>query len=216
MPSESPYWLIRPGLLLCYVPSWLSADRARDVFETLSHTHQFTQGQIQLFGRWVDEPRTMDWCGDAPYTYAHKRLPPKPWSPCAAALRRELHALLDELRCPVPERAFNHLLLNRYRDGQDSMGYHQDNERELGRFPLIASLSLGASRRFSLRPHPASGCQAAPIRFTLSSGDVVIMAGRTQMDWQHQVPKTRQSVGPRLNLTFRTICKDFDRWIDKS
>ncbi|MGA1207800.1 MAG: alpha-ketoglutarate-dependent dioxygenase AlkB [Gammaproteobacteria bacterium] len=209
MPPESPHWLIRPGLLLCYVPSWLGPQRAQETFETLLHTHQFSQGQIQLFGRWMDEPRAMDWCGDAPYTYAKKRLPPQPWSHCAAMLRHELQALLSALHCPLPDQALNHVLLNLYRDGQDSMGYHQDNERELGRYPLIVSLSLGASRRFLLRPHPASGCRAAPIRFTLSSGDVLIMAGRTQLDWQHQVPKTRQSVEPRLNLTFRTICEDF-------
>ena len=86
-------------------------------------------------------------------------------------------------------------------------GYHQDNERELGFNPLIVSLSLGATRRFVVRPHPASGVDSAPLRFDLAAGDVLLMAGRTQVDWQHQIAKTRKQSGSRVNLTFRTICE---------
>ena len=201
------HWLIRPGLTLCYVPAWLNASVASDTLQTILQRHRFTQGQIQLFGRWVDEPRTMDWCGHLPYTYAHKCLPPKPWTPVVSDLRQQLVMLLADLQITLPRDPLNHLLMNHYRDGQDSMGYNQDNERELGFNPLIVSLSLGATRRFVVRPHPASVVDSAPLRFDLAAGDVLLMAGRTQVDWQHQIAKTRKQSGSRVNLTFRTICE---------
>lgn len=207
MLPDSTQWLIRPGLTLCYLPGWLDAETASDRFHTITQSHWFRQGQIQLFGRWVNEPRTMDWCGDLPYHYAGQWLAPKPWTPVLSALRQQLLQQLADLQVTVPDNPLNHVLMNLYRDGQDSMGYHQDNERELGFHPLIVSLSLGATRRFLVRPHPASGIDAAPLRFELATGDVLLMAGRTQADWQHHIPKTRKQVGARLNLTFRTICE---------
>ncbi|MEO8011625.1 MAG: alpha-ketoglutarate-dependent dioxygenase AlkB, partial [Dokdonella sp.] len=97
---------------------------------------------------------------------------------------------------------FNGVLANRYRDGQDSMGWHSDDERELGEQPLIASLSFGAVRRFRLR-HKNSG--AKPIAIELESGSLLVMAGATQQNYRHDLPKTARAVGERINLTFRRI-----------
>jgi len=97
--------------------------------------------------------------------------------------------------------SFNGVLLNSYRTGEDGMGWHQDNEPELGREPVIASLSLGAPRRFSIRAKTAT----ARWDLTLEPGSLLLMHGRSQVDFQHSLPKTRLSVAQRINLTFRQI-----------
>jgi len=203
--STNLSWTIRPGLVLVTVPSALASAHADACQAAILAEHRFRTGQIRLFGRWVDEPREISWCGKLPYTYAHKCLDPAPWSPVAQSLREQLVTLGSDLGLLHYPDSLNHLLINHYRDGRDSMGYHQDNEPELGANPVIVSLSFGATRRFTLRPHPKSGIQSAPIRLNLAHGDVLMMAGESQHVWQHQVPKTRLTVGPRLNLTFRTI-----------
>ena len=98
--------------------------------------------------------------------------------------------------------SYNSLLANLYRDGNDSVGWHSDDEKELGTNPMIASVSLGASRRFSLKPQDKS---RGPLHIELHSGDVIIMGGETQHHWIHQIPKTRMPVTARINLTFRKI-----------
>ena len=103
---------------------------------------------------------------------------------------------------PLAGCAFNSVLCNLYRDGRDSVAWHADDERELGLTPVIASVSVGATRKFQLRSHGKS-----PSRHDvdLAHGSVLIMRGESQREWVHQVPKTKTIVGPRLNLTFRTI-----------
>jgi alkylated DNA repair dioxygenase AlkB len=98
--------------------------------------------------------------------------------------------------------AFNSLLANLYRNGQDGMGWHADDERELGPTPVIGSLSFGAARKFQLRRRDN---HREKRELELASGDLLVMSGRTQTFWQHQVPKTSRPVGPRINLTFRQI-----------
>ena len=101
----------------------------------------------------------------------------------------------------MPAASFNSVLINLYRNGQDSMGWHSDNETVLGKEPVIASLSLGGTRRFQLK-HRRSG---ELVSLDLPHGSCLIMQGRCQADWRHQVPKTRKQVAPRINLTFRTV-----------
>jgi alkylated DNA repair dioxygenase AlkB len=96
-------------------------------------------------------------------------------------------------------------LLNLYRSGQDSMGWHADNEPELGSAPVIASVSLGHARRFRLRPRDPQRTPHEPVSLDLPGGSLLVMRGPTQQHWLHAVPKTARSVGPRLNLTFRNI-----------
>ncbi len=153
------------------------------------------QEQITLFGKTRDMPRLTCWMGEASYTYSGLPNRPAPWSPTVQRLRDDVAALAGA--------RFNGVLLNLYRDGADSMGWHADDERELGPDPVIASVSLGAVRRFRFRPKPRHS--AEPFGIDLPDGSVLIMRGDTQANWQHAIPKTKRPVGPRINLTFRWI-----------
>ena len=184
-----------PGAQLRYAPDWLPAERADELLATLRDAVPWETHRIRLFGRWVDSPRLSCWMGDAgtAYTYSGTRFEPRPWpSPVLEAVRR----LADELGCE-----FNSVLANRYRDGRDCMGWHSDNEASLGPEPVIASVSLGASRRFVLKHR-----QAAPkLELSLSHGSLLLMGGETQANYRHALPRTAKPVGERINLTFRRI-----------
>lgn len=145
-------------------------------------------------GRQVLQPRLTAWYGDAAYTYSGVTLEPLPWTPLLAMLR-------DRLIADVGER-FNSVLCNLYRTGADSMGLHADDERELGPNPVIASVSVGATRRLVLR-HKRR--KAAPVILDLTSGSLLVMGPATQTFWRHAVPKDPRVVAPRVNLTFRRI-----------
>ena len=178
-----------PGLL---------ADKATSLEQSLSAEIEWQQERYQMFGREVVAPRRIAWHGDADATYSYSGLAhtPLPWTP---SLRR-LRELLQE----VTGLRFNSVLANLYRSGADSMGWHADNEREVGPSPSdrhIASLSFGASRRFLLR-HEA---ERTKHEFQLSTGDLLVMRGSTQSEFKHSVPKTAKTIGPRINLTFREI-----------
>jgi alkylated DNA repair dioxygenase AlkB len=129
---------------------------------------------------------------------------PRPWADALAGLR-------DRLETHTGVR-FTGVLANYYRDGRDSMGWHADDERELGPTPddiRVASISLGAPRRFVLRSRGVDPSRR--IELALGHGDLLIMAGTTQRHYQHAVPKTARPVGPRLNLTFRVVRGDLTR-----
>jgi len=182
---------------LRYYPQWLS-HREADRWQTyLGSSMAWQEETIQMFGRSVKQPRLTAWYGDpgTTYTYSGLTLTPQPWTED-----------LDQLRDAVGQaagQAFNSVLLNLYRHGQDSMGWHSDDEPELGVNPVIASLSLGESRRFHLR-HKRDRSRDQ-VRLTLAHGSLLIMLGETQHHWQHQVPKTQKRIDPRINLTFRQI-----------
>lgn len=137
------------------------------------------------------------WYGDenAVYTYSGIRNEPLPWTDALLECRQKLGEVTDEI--------FNSVLLNQYVDGHHGMGWHSDDEPELGHNPLICSLSLGETRCFSMR-HKFDKSQRG-IKLPLSHGSLLIMEGQTQKNWQHSVPKTRRTVGCRINLTFRNI-----------
>jgi alkylated DNA repair dioxygenase AlkB len=182
---------------LVHCPSFLLPIEATHTFVRLRDEIEWQQHVIQLFGRAVATPRLSSWHGDpdAHYTYSGLTLAPRPWSPLLTALRQRLSAECDTL--------FNSALLNYYRDGSDGMGWHSDDEKELGREPCIASLSLGATRRFLLRHKTRKDLHT--LEFQLGHGDLFIMRGRTQHCWKHQLPKTRRPTGERINITFRHI-----------
>ena len=151
-----------------------------------------------MFGRTVRVPRLISWHGDpgCRYRYSGQTYEPAPWTPGLAEIRARL--------CARTGLAWNAVLANYYRDGRDSVGWHADDERELGPTRddvAIASLSLGATRRFVMR-HRSSGDRR---EFALADGSLLVMRGTTQQQWQHALPKTAAPVGPRLNLTFRVI-----------
>jgi alkylated DNA repair dioxygenase AlkB len=120
-----------------------------------------------------------------------------PWTPELQRIRQRVEELTAH--------RYNSVLLNLYRDGRDGMGWHADDEPELGREPVIASVSLGATRRFKLR-HRRSRIAASAL--DLAHGDLLLMAGQTQHEYAHAVPKTARPVGERVNLTFRWIRPD--------
>lgn len=154
------------------------------------------QQHVRLFGREHPMPRLSCWIGDADahYRYSGQDFVPGPWTPALAELRAALRENLGV--------AFNSVLCNLYRDGRDAMGWHSDAERELGTQPTIASLSFGATRRFRLRPRRGDG-PAQDI--ALDAGSLLLMAGDTQANYRHALPRTARPVGARINLTFRRI-----------
>jgi len=172
----------------------LSADRLLEW--SLTHI-RWEHHVIRIFGRDVPTPRRSAWFGDpgARYTYSGLTLDPRPWPPALAPLR-------DRVEAAIGAR-FNAVLANLYRDGTDSMGWHADDEPELGRDPVIASVSVGAVRRFTMRH--ATRRDLEHLVLELEHGSLLVMAGSTQHHWRHALPKTRRPVGPRVNLTFRSV-----------
>jgi alkylated DNA repair dioxygenase AlkB len=172
-----------------YYPGWIEdADR---LFGVLEAEIAWEQHAITLYGRSTTTPRLTSWIGDSAYRYSGIVNEPSPWPKALAELRERLRRELGV--------DFNSCLANLYRDGTDSMGYHSDNEPELGPRPTIASVSLGDRRRFVLR-HRATRERWS---WDLGHGDLLIMRDESQSDYAHAVPKTPCPVGPRMNLTFR-------------
>jgi len=180
---------------------FLPSAAASALLQELETTISWRQETIRLYGREVMQPRLTAWHGDpaATYRYSGLQLTPQPWTPTLQQLRAQVENATGA--------TFNSVLLNLYRSGQDSMGWHADNEPELGPLPVIASLSLGATRRFRLRPRDARHTPHAPLSLDLPSGSLLVMRGPTQQQWLHAVPKTARPTVPRLNLTFRLIMK---------
>jgi len=154
------------------------------------------QEDILIFGERKRVPRLVAWHGEpgTAYTYSGTAHEPLPWTPELLRVRHRAEELTG--------RSYNSVLLNLYRDGRDGMGWHADDEPGLGREPAIASVSLGATRRFKLR-HRRSRSAAGTL--DLAHGDLLLMAGATQHHYVHAVPKTARPVGERVNLTFRRV-----------
>jgi alkylated DNA repair dioxygenase AlkB len=176
--------------------AWIPADQCARTCAALMAGIAWETHRIRMFGRWVDSPRLSCWIGDpqARYRYSGADFMPRPWLPVLLEMRERLQ---EELGVP-----FNSVLANRYRDGRDAMGWHSDDEPELGPEPVIASVSLGAARRFVLRRRDG---HAVKQEFLLESGSLLVMRGSSQREWQHALPRTARPVGERINLTFRNI-----------
>jgi alkylated DNA repair dioxygenase AlkB len=188
-----------PDADLRLMPHWLDRDEADALFAALHGSIPWEVHRIRIFGREVDSPRLSCWIGDpdATYVYSRTRFEPHPWSDELASLRQRVEAAC--------EARFNSVLANLYRDGRDAMGWHSDDEPELGARPVIASLSLGAERRFCLRGRDPARREVRGLE--LPHGSLLRMAGETQRLYQHALPRTNAGAGPRINLTFR--------WIDR-
>lgn len=171
----------------------LAPSEADSAFLDLLDHVDWQQEQVFLFGRSVPTPRLTAWYGERGYSYSGIRHEP------AAPIAR-IEALQSSIE-EIAGRRFNSVLLNLYRDGRDSMGWHSDDEAVLGPEPEIASLSLGAVRRFHLKHRTLD----ERVGLDLDHGSCLIMKGRCQACWRHQLPKTRREIGARINLTFRTI-----------
>ncbi len=186
-------------------PGWLPTDEARALFTQMQAAIAWEVHRIRLFGREVDSPRLSCWIGDpgASYVYSGTRFEPRPWPSALLPVRSRLRDALGI--------DFNSVLANLYRDGRDYMGWHSDNEAALGPRPTIASLSLGAARRFVLKRRDAAATPAKqgerprPLDVSLDAGSLLVMGGDTQRHYRHALPRTAKLVGPRINLTFRRI-----------
>ncbi|MBT9393003.1 alpha-ketoglutarate-dependent dioxygenase AlkB [Hymenobacter sp. NST-14] len=189
-----------PAAELLLDPAFLNRAEAGALLTELTREVPWQQQPIRLFGRDIMQPRLTAWYGDpaATYQYSGLRLEPLPWTATLQQLRQRVEAATGA--------RFNSVLLNLYRTGQDSMGYHADDEPKLGPAPVIASLTLGATRTFRLKPRP--GLDAGALSLPLTSGSLLLMRGPTQQNWLHALPKTARPVGPRLNLTFRWVGLD--------
>ena len=181
-----------PGASVAFDPDWLEAGEGRALFEALQAL-PWERHRITVYGRTLDAPRLSCWIGDVAYRYSGTLFEPHPWpavlQPVRARLARELQA------------DFNSVLANLYRNGDDRLGFHRDSEPELGPEPLIASISLGATRRFRMRARAGGGS----FGIDLTHGSLLVMSGATQRNWLHAVPPTKRATGPRLNLTFRCV-----------
>lgn len=178
------------------IPGWLAPAEADVLYGALMAQVAWETHRIRMFGRMVDSPRLSCWIGDpgASYVYSRVRFEPRPWPAALAALRPRVDAAAGV--------AMNSVLANLYRNGQDAMGWHSDDEPELGPRPVIASLSLGGTRRFAFR-HRHDPARKATIE--LPHGSLLLMAGDTQAEWKHALPRTAKPVPARINLTFRRI-----------
>ena len=193
--DDTPVLLPMQDAEVSFYPHFLSPERADFYLERLLASLAWQQEEIFLYGRKVKIPRLQAWYGekDATYQYSGLTMIPKTWTP-------ELSALKERCENTCGQH-FNSVLANLYRDGQDSMGSHADNEAELGDRPCIASLSLGQSRNFDFR-HNTTGQK---LRLPLNHGSLLIMQGSTQDHWQHAIAKNKKTMGKRINLTFRKI-----------
>lgn len=180
---------------LVYYPQFFSLQEATSYLQVLTEKIPWQQERMKMYGKEVLFPRLMAWYGDAGnnYAFSGNTYTPQAWT-------EELLQIKERIE-PEAGVGFNSVLLNRYRNGKDSMGWHADDEPELGLNPVIASVNLGASRRFMLR-HPEAGLK---YELDLQHGSLLIMKGALQHHWQHQVPKTTKVSGERINLTFRVI-----------
>jgi alkylated DNA repair dioxygenase AlkB len=177
-------------------PAAFAAPEADALFVELREAVDWRQEEILIFGQRRLVPRLVAWHGDpgARYTYSGTDHEPEPWLPALERIRNRVAALTGA--------EFNAVLLNLYRDGGDGMGWHADDELELGLNPVIASVSLGAERRFCLRHRRRKDHK---LDLPLPHGSLLCMGGATQHHWVHALPKTRRPVGERVNLTFRRV-----------
>jgi alkylated DNA repair dioxygenase AlkB len=167
------------------------------LFKDLMGNIIWNQETIKYYGKDINLPRLTAWYGDkeTSYTYSHISNSPHPWTPTLIYIKNRAEE--------AAKAKFNSVLLNLYRDGNDGVSWHQDNERELGKEPVIGSVSFGQTRRFQLKHKTKK--DLGRIDIDLTDGSFLIMKGKTQQFWQHQIPKTAKPVKPRINLTFRFI-----------
>jgi len=179
---------------LIYSPAFLSESEATTLMDHCKTIADWEQSTIVIFGKQVQIPRLNIWYGDEPYSYSGKTFAAREWTTDLFNLKEKI-----ETHTALP---FNSMLGNWYRDGKDCMGWHSDNEISLGQNPQIASISLGATRRFVLRNKKD---KKSKVRLELQNGSLLMMLGDTQHHWQHSLPRMARLTEPRFNLTFRRI-----------
>ena len=185
-----------PDSEIHYIPDFLSAKLANKYFEDLFHYIPWRQDPITLFGKTHPQPRltslhahTLD-----SYSYSGIVMTPHPMTETLQLIEKKIYQFCDA--------SFTTVLLNLYRDGKDSNGWHADNERELGKNPVIASITLGEERPFHFKHRTI---KTEKHKLKLQHGSLLLMSGEMQHYWLHHIPKTKTKINPRINLTFRII-----------
>lgn len=181
---------------LDYDDDWLPEDERKPLFDTLVEALSWEARPIKVFGKEVMQPRLIAWGGALPYRYSGQVLEPVPLIEPLAELTDRVAELTG-----VP---YNHVLLNRYRNGADYMGMHADDEPELGECPTIAALSLGVTRKFVLAHKKRRKWKK---HLKLTDGSLLVMGGECQHKWYHGVPKQRPVTEERINVTFRHLLR---------
>jgi len=185
-----------PEDLLAYTPQVFTETESTHYLQKFIATIPWEQRTVVMYGKPVVTPRLTAWFGDTGknYAYTGTRFQPHPWTP-------ELLAIKERI-APLARVSFNSVLLNYYRDGNDSVAWHSDNETELGKQPLIASVSFGQVRRFDIR-HKKDHDRKYAVR--LENGSLLLMKGDLQQHWEHRIAKSTTPLKARINLTFRII-----------
>ena len=194
MSQKSQNKLKRDDIDISLTHNWITTEDANILLKQLMKLPMIRE-KIKIFGKWIEVPRKVLWIADPEivYTYSHNTHQPTPWPEFLLPLRHRLHK--------ETEQDYNGVLLNYYESGAEYMGWHSDDEPELGPKPVICSLSVGADRRFLFR-HRKTG-EKNELRLT--HGSLLIMKGETQTHWQHSLPKMMRVKEQRLNLTFRSL-----------
>ena len=185
-----------PDAEIIYYPDFFGKEKADTFFEKLKTEIPWQQDDITVFGKTYPQPRLTALFGNEgkPYSYSNIVMQPHTWNSLLLFIKNEIEEVCNE--------NFTTVLLNYYRDGKDSNGWHADDEKELGRNPVIASVSFGVERSFHLQHN---SIKEQKLKINLEHGSLLIMKGQTQHFWKHQIPKTAKPIGSRINLTFRII-----------
>ena len=185
-----------PNAIIEYYPNFFDLEQSKMLFYKLQNEIPWQQDNITVFGKTHLQPRLTSLFGNEgkPYSYSNITMQPNSWNPLLMFIKNEIEEVCNE--------NFTTVLLNQYRDGKDSNGWHADNEKELGKNPVIASLSFGSERSFYLKHNSIAD---AKLKITLENGSLLLMKGETQHFWKHQIPKTSKTIESRINLTFRSI-----------
>jgi len=188
--------LLLPDSDIIYYPNFYSQDEASTLFKTLKTNTSWQQDDITVYGKSYPQPRLTAFYSieNMVYSYSDISMNTMPFTPTLLQIKNKIEEEINE--------KFNAVLLNLYRDGKDSVGWHSDDEKELGKNPIIASLTLGEERMFHLK-HKNN--KLLKSKFLLEHGSLLLMKGSTQHFWQHQIPKTKKVNKPRINLTFRIL-----------
>jgi alkylated DNA repair dioxygenase AlkB len=194
--QSEPIHFNLPDAEIIYFPNFLSNEEADSLFQELIKNTPWQQDQITVYGKKHLQPRLTALYGNEGMSYSYSTIVMHPhnWT----SKLQKIKSLIET----VTETNFTTVLLNYYRNGSDSNGWHADNEKELGKNPIIVSLSLGAERNFQLKHNTVSTQKKSII---LEHGSLLVMKGTTQHFWKHQIPKTTKPIGSRINLTFRII-----------
>ena len=187
-----------PDADLEYNPQFFTKETAERLLLNLKKKIEWTQNTIRFYGKESLVPRLEAWYGDPGKSYAYSgiQMNPKPWTEDLLEIKQTIE--------PLAGVAFNSVLINYYRDGKDRVAWHSDDEKELGKNPVIGSVSLGAERKFKLR-HKQYKTNGLNREIMLRHGSFLLMKGPTQHHWMHEIPRTAKPIGPRINLTFRII-----------